>query len=822
MDSLLQDVRYGLRSLRRTPGFTAAAVLMLALAVGLNGTLLALADRLLFVPPTGIAHPEQVVRIEGAMLRRPDQFTDLSQHLRMMTIAGQTGRMSLSVGRGADATPIQLRYVTRNYFAILGMQPLLGRTFTPEENQPAAIVGHGFWRRQLGGEAGVLGSALVIADRTFTIIAVAPPGFTGVDPGAVDVWLPEEQARRTDDGFWNDGGFLIAGRLAPGATSAQARAELLGRYPGDARPPGAVTPLFESLTTRLSNLNAVVVYLLGAGGVFLLIACANVSGLLVNRAFRRRHEIAVRLHLGATRGRVVRQILTEILLLNAGAGLLALGVVLLSAPALERILQMPLPGQWRQTELSAALASLSAQHATASYLTARVLGGAALLMVLTSLLSSLVPTLYVSKPDRTRWLNAQRGLDIRRSFVRQGLLALQVALTLVLLVATGLFVRSFQRAVDVDLGADYDDVLIASVDLPQSEYLRRNVARSLEEMASAVRTLPQVTHAALSGTSPIGAGKMHIAQTIRGYDWPWGAKRPAGTARTFTETVSPDYFGLLGLRLSRGRLFTEADHPGSPPVVVIDERLAREVFRGDDPLGKCVEFYFDPAAPGRRRPGVCRAVVGVVSSVRPDVVRDPGIDGTGEFDPAFYVPISQWSGARHLLIRTSADPGPWMAAIREHLQKAAPSLPHVRLERLSLYRDQQTHGWRVASVLFGVFGVLALVLATAGIYTVLAFMVRQRTVEIGIRLALGATPGDILRMSVVQGMAPVLVGIAGGLAAAAAITRLLESLLFGVSPMDTGAVLGAALLTGLAGWLACLAPAAAASRADPAVSLRHD
>jgi hypothetical protein len=265
---------------------------------------------------------------------------------------------------------------------------------------------------------------------------------------------------------------------------------------------------------------------------------------------------------------------------------------------------------------------------------------------------------------------------------------------------------------------------------------------------------------------------------------------------------------------------TEADDPASPPVVVIDERLAREVFRGEDPLGKCVEFFLDPADPRvGRRFKTCRAVIGVVSSVRPRVVRDPG---TGEFDPAFYVPVSQWGGARHVVIRTSTHPGPWMATIREQLQRAAPSLPYIRLERLSLYRDQQTHGWRVASALFGVFGVLALMLATAGIYTVLAFMVRQRTVEIGIRLALGATPRDILRMSVFQGMAPVLVGIAAGLAGAAALTRLLASLLFGVSPLDMVAVLGAALLTGLVGWLACLAPAAAASRVDPAVSLRYE
>jgi putative ABC transport system permease protein len=823
LDDLSQDLRSCLRSFNQHPGTSLAVILVLALAVGINGIFLSFADALLFSAPVGLANPERIVRIPNSWLLHFNQYISLKQNLRSISLTAQSSRMPLSWASETGLEPIEVRFVTHNYFSVLGTSPIFGRSFLPEEDgesgtTPVAILGNSFWRRRFGAEGTVLGRTMRISDRVYTIVGVAPEGFSGVDTDPVDVWLPVRPAIAGNDNLW------LLGRLADGRSFDQARAELLVRYPADVpimrdvntgQTGVQLTPIVEDLTTRLTKLHPMAVCMVGAGTALLLIACANVAGLLLNRALHRRHEIAARLQLGATRHRIMKQLWTEIVLLAGTCAVVALVVVHWGAPLLQRTMVAPIPGLGVLSPFPKAFFTLELQRYADGVLNVRMLCVIAFTALVASVLSSCAPLLYTLRVHASESMRMQRGLDAHHARLRAVFLSLQVALTVILLVSAGLFTRSLWNVVNVRLGVDTDNAVIASVDLRGARFRGSESKRILEDMRDSVRALPGVTHTSLSFSIPVGGvTKFYTGLAIPGREWPYGRNMPAGNARAFVNAVSPEYFDMLGMRILQGRGLIDSDSSTNPLVVIIDEKLARDLFQGESPLGHCVMFYSSKTPE-------CRRIVGVVSSVRNDVVRLPGLDDDEE-DPALYVAADQWSASRYVLIRTRNDPGPMMSMIRARLQAAASNLSYVKLERLSLYRDQQIHGWRIGGALLGAFGILALALAGVGIYAVLALVVKQRTQEIGIRLAIGGTPTDILKLSLRTGMTPVFIGIVIGVAGGMAIGVLMASLLFGVTAVDPLVLMGAGVLPIFVGAIACVVPCRRAIRIDPAISLRYE
>jgi putative ABC transport system permease protein len=784
-----------------------------------NGVVITFMDRLLFANPTGVTDAERVLRVPNSWLLKYDQYAQLEQNLTSLAVAAQTGVTDVSLGSGSEAQPAQARIVTGSYFSVLGARPALGRLFHKGEERTsddAVVLGYRAWRGRFGGAHSIVGSAIRIGDGLHTVIGVAPEGFDGVDPERVEFWLLIRPKRPSTGGLW------LVGRLASGATVAQAESELAALYPSTApilsdstgRGPQVLSlvPVHKGFAARLLGLNTFVICLVGAAAVLLLVACANASGLLANRAFHRAPEIAIRMHLGAGRRHILRQLLMEIWLLSALAGIIAVPLVYWATPLLQRVLSSPLSGSRMRSVFPSMLDSADLQQYGASLLSVRVIVAMAVAVLVSSALSALAPTLYVLRSNLGVWSTVRQMTRPSRLHLRSGLVSLQVALTVVVVAATVLFMRSFDNAAAVAFGMELDNVLVMNMDVRAANSSKGEV-RLFAEMSEQLRSVPQVTHVSTSLSVPIGTGRFYMAAKIPGRDWPWRAgARPAG--RPFLDVVSPEYFDLLRIPIIEGRNFERVDHSGGPPVVIVNERAARDVFKGASALGHCVQFWAE---------NTCRQIVGVVGAVRPQVLRVAGVDD-GDTDPAFYVPAEQFGPgySRHLLIRTASDPGPLIGVLRSRLHAIVPNAPYIEIVRLTQYRDQQLHGWRVASMLFTAVGLLALTLATIGVYSVLAFVVRQRTREIGIRLAVGATRRDIARDALSTGLKPVVIGALVGVLGAVSAAGLIRSLVFGIAATDVGSMVTAALVPTLAGLGASIIPAARASRVDPALSLRYE
>jgi predicted permease len=718
---------------------------------------------------------------------------------------------------------ISARFVSPNYFSLLGVRFVVGRAFDRAQGDvDDVVVGHSFWRGHFGG-ADPVGRIIRLGTRGYRVIGVAPAGFSGIDRERVDVWLHFGRAPTSGGGYWRGTGLWLLARLPDNMPLSRAESQLRAIYPADAPivaidggGPSAVSlrPIHQEFRSRIRQLNPVLVYLLGAASLLLLVVCANVSALLVNRALSRRHDMAIRMQLGATRLRLVGDVLSEVALLNVLAGCLAVLMLRAIALLLQGLVTAPIPGMWVGSAFSAALYQIERLPDDYSVWNLRLFAAMIGVVVLVTMASSLAPCLYVLRTDLGRGLHARMAGEVVHTRVRNILLSCQVAVTLVLLVGAGLFVRSFQAALDVDFGVNVDDIVMASVDQNDSD-LGADRPSALHAMADHIRALPEVMQVGLSHAPPIGlVGHLYVA-----YDVPGRADVSGPEARAFVEAVSPSYFSLLGLRLVKGRFFDETDGSASPLVVIVNERFARNVFRGDDPLDQCLEFFFDMAHPDQMRAHKCRRIVGVVSSVRNTVARVAGRD-TNETDSALYVPMAQWMDPRYLLIRTTTAPGASIGLIRARLQEVAPPGAQLKVEPLALYRDQQVHAWRVASGLLAVLSTLALILSSVGTYSTIAYVLGQKRVEIGTRLAIGASSSDILRMATAMGMVPIAVGVVCGLGGSLALSRLIGALLFGVSSLDLTAVVGAIMLTIVAGLAACLIAAASAVTSSPASLLR--
>jgi predicted permease len=794
LDVLQFDLRHAFRSLRRTPGFTLVIVFTLAIGVGANASLYALVDSLMFKSPSGVREPERLV---SANVRHYVRFLDVSEQARALHVAAYT-RNKLSLGTGADAAPIHAECVTASYFPVLGAQPILGRVFSEdaaaEQREPAVILADALWRRQFDSSRAALGQRLAIGDRLFTVIGVMPRGFTGVTQEPIDAWIvlpvsPELCSFTGQSLLGSTGGAWLnaVGRLAPGVTLAQAEAEVSSIASPEelfrralsrpAAPRRELQPLHESRRERVAKDAGLSLWLLGGAAVVLLISCANVAGLLSIRTIDRRRETSVRLQLGASRGRILRQFFIEQFLIALACGAAALAV---------------------SSGLNAVLATFFPYAVVSDGATVEIFGMAAGLAVAAALASGVVPALQVSKVQATTFSQASVFAARDRSRFRSALLVGQVALAFTLVIAGGLFVRSVQQTRQ-NLGYEPDGLFLIEVDLRKAGLRSpRDIRHAYEAMAEKLRAVAGIEHVGLSSGAFMDVGG---AMKVR--------PGMPGKPDVMSTAVSPGYFNAFGAQLRRGRLLTEQDGPGMPKAAVVDESVAQSEWPGRDPIGECI--FAD------QKRETCTRIVGVVTSRRM-YLGSPGIESE------VFTPMSQAGDedVPQFMVARARDRRLAKSTIAAAAGSAIPAAPHVGVHSFDDVADEQTRSWRLGQTLFGLFAIVGVFLSALGLYSVLALAGRQRTTEIGVRMALGARPIDIARLVLRHAATFVGIGWVAGLAMAFASTQYIEKLLFQISATDAATFASASLVVVLAGAAGCALPAIRAARLSPVKALRHE
>lgn len=809
MTSLWADVRFGLRILGRSPGFAAVAVLTLALGTGVNTAMFGALNAVL-LRPLPCADAERLVVIEGRYDGRssgaggtsvPD-YEDWRREAR--GFAGMATASAWTFNLTGRPEPLRLEgaRVSGDFFDVLGARARLGRVVEPADDRPGAapvaVLGHDAWQRAFGGDPGILGRVVALNGIAHTVVGVLPAGFAvpGLDR---DLWAPLANELT---GAPRDARFLVTfGRLADGVGVAEAQASLdvvaarlAAEHPDTNRGwGGRVVPARESL---VGDVRPALLMLAGAVGIVLLIACANVSNLLLARAAARRREVALRAALGASTGRLARQFLVENLLLAFGSAAIGLGL----ARALLPVLRALAPGDVPRLDQAG--------------LDPAVLGFTVLVALATGAVLALVP---VVEARRRELLPALREADrsasaALRSPLRRGLVVLETALALTLLVGGGLLVRSLRNVLAVPPGFDAGRVASASVFLAPPRYADLASQRAfVRDTLAVVEGLPGVQRAATISRLPLEGGTLTLTFQIEGRRV-GRAEAPAASYRV----VSPEYFRTMGIPLLEGRAPTATDTEASPPVVVVNRTLARRFWPGQSAVGRRIEWIPEDAPPAPPR---WHTVVGVVGDVRSKgLAEDEG--------PAAYVPYRQrvlpFVRDVSVVVRSASDPGALLPPLRRALLAVDPDLPVYRARTLDAIVSGSVETRRFNAALLQTFALMALALAMIGVYGVLNYTVGQRTREIGVRIALGAPPAAVRRLVLADGLALVGRGLGLGLPLALASSRLLEGMLFAVRPWDplTLAAVGAALLGAAA--LACDVPARRATRIDPIGTLRHE
>jgi putative ABC transport system permease protein len=806
MSTLVRDLRYGLQMLLKKPGFTLIAVLTLALGVGANTAIFSVVNALL-LRPLPYADSDRLVMLsvndnDGKVGNTGfTTFVDWRERsrsfARMALIRSGGGVMT---GQGETEVVEGMR-VSVDYFRMLGVTPMLGRDFKPEEDRPdtrfVIMLSHNFWQRRFSADPNVIGKQITLSDREFTIIGVAPPGFEDLlaanfyEPA--DVWAPLGYDV-TQPFACRDCQHLKAfARLNPGVTFDQAKAEMDAMMDGMmrehpkiyARPGIAIVRLQDHL---VGELRRTLLVLLVAVGFVLLIACANVANLLLARANQRAREIAIRLALGASRWRIIRQLLTESLslsLVGAGAGLLL--------------------AVWG-TELLVKLSPATMLKLQEAKTDARVLGFTLLVSLLTGVFFGLFPALQASKSDVQLALkdsgnSSQSGSQNR---LRGLLVVAEIALALVLLVGAGLLVRSFERILSVTPGFEQRNLLTMLVPAIGARYrLDEQVVTFYQSILDRVRAAPGVEAAGVVSNLPLGgnydASSFHIEEKP--------LANPADAPMAQRYGITPDYLRAMGIPLVRGRQFNEQDSASAPLVALISETAAKRNWPNEDPIGKRIKL-------GSVEKDPLRTIVGVVGDVR-----HQGLDDQPEMQA--YVPHAQWTDSYVMLvIRTSVDPASLTAAVRNEIRTVDAGAPVYQIATMRQLVSNSVAQRRFTLLLLGLFAAIALLMAAIGIYGVISYTVAQRTREIGIRVALGAQTGDVLKLIIRHGMILAGAGASIGLAGALGLTRLMESLLFGVSSRDPLTFAAIPLLLVMVALLACYIPARRAMKVDPLVALR--
>jgi putative ABC transport system permease protein len=810
MRTLSQDVRYALRVLLKQPGFTVVAVVTLALGVGANSAIFSVVDAAL-LRPLPFKDPARLVQLWETSPRKdferreasyPD-FLDWRRDGREFdSVAGYTPAFFTLAGPDGPER-VQGAAVTPNFFDTLGVAPARGRDFSEADDAAGGpcvvILSHGLWQRRYGGDEHVVGQSVTTGAGSCTVAGVLPASFSFAGLGDAEMWTtlqasPQQASAR----YWH--WLQVVARLKPGATLQSARAQMqtvAARIAADDPQSHAdtgisVVPLQEEF---VGQLRPVLFALLGAVGLVLLIACANVANLLLARSTARRREIAVRAALGASRWRIVRQLLTESVLLSLAGGVAGLVLAL-----------------WGVDLLVAAIPASQLAHMP--YLRqlspdANILLFTFGLSLLTGVVFGLAPALAASRADLHEAIKeGARGTGARRARgLRDLLVVSEVALSLVLLVGAGLLLKSLARMLSVDPGFRTENLLTMTLQLPPARAAdTARAAAFYDELLRRASALPGVRGAAEVSNLPLSG------------DGGTGTPRVLGLSESATEgaesylrTVSANYFGVMGVPLLKGRDFDERDRADAPPVVVVNQTFAARVFRGADPLGRRITFKFTANQPPFE-------IVGVVGDEKVSSL-------DARTSPVIYFPVAQGpDGRASLVLRTTADPSALAGSVRGVVRELDPEVPvfNVRTMEQVISDSRATFMRRYPAYLIGVFAVVALLLAVVGIYGVISYTVTQRTRELAIRLALGARGRDVLRLVVGHGLLLALAGVGAGLAASLALTRLMAGMLFGVSAADPAVYGAVALLLVAVALLACALPARRASKVDPTVALRYE
>jgi putative ABC transport system permease protein len=818
LSSLWQDTRYAARGLRTRPGFAAVVILTLALGIGANAAMFGIVDRLLLRTPALLVNPAHTHRLYMRRVFNGEASTTTNtSYRRYREIAEQTTsfeRMAaffvtdLAVGLGTESRERKVALVSGNYWPFFDVRPVRGRFFGPSEDDPAggarvAVLSYGYWQSQFGGSADILGKTIQIGSLAYSIIGVAPEGLNGTDDAPIafvpitvaglDMWGEGARPRlfSTYDMSWLE----ILALRKPTVTVEQASVDASNAFRSSLlqqsseaqvraqQPSVVVGSVIREQGPQRKQSSKVAVWLMGVAAIVLFVACANVANLLLARALRRRREIAVRIALGVGRARLVSQLLTESVLLALLGALAGLGVAHWGGRLLRTTFVPDIA--WSQP-----LADT------------RVLVFTLAATILATLFTGLLPALQASRPEVTEALKAGgRDGGLHRSRTRTALLLFQCALSVVLLVGAGLFVRSVRNVNSLDLGYDPDRILYVYAEMRGVQLPAEQLANLKRELHERAKRISGVEHAARTWGVPFW-------QTVQQDIFVPGIDSASRLGDFILNAVSPDYFETMGTRLIRGRGITAEDRAGAPRAMVVSEAMARKLWPNQDAIGKCVKVEADTMP--------CTTVVGVAQGIR---------RGGFERDEMlqYYLAIEQYRPrAGGLFVRTRDEAATHVEPVRRELQQLMPGLAYVNVIPLARILEPNTRSWRLGANLFAVFGGLALVLAAIGLYGVLSYDVAQRSHEMGVRMALGAQVSDVLRLVLGRGALLTSIAIGVGAIIAFASSRFVAPLLYQVSPHDPGtyaAVIATLLVVSIA---ASALPALRATRVDPNEALRAD
>ncbi|MGO9273735.1 MAG: ABC transporter permease [Terriglobia bacterium] len=807
MGTLLQDIRYGARTLARSPGFAAVAILSLALGIGANTAIFSVVNsvllrRLPYRDPDRLVWITQFIPAQGnTLVFDSDYFAWLRQNQVFEGMAAYRSPDFTLTGAG-DPERIEAAWVTANFFSVLGVEPMLGRGFLAEEDRPGGpqvcVLGHELWQRRFGADPSIVGKSITLDGKPYTVLGVMPARFEFVSNYKPALYVPFDLRETVGvaPGELHMFPWVIA-RLKPGITIERAQSDLavIGRglqagYKGGyAKMMAGARPQVMSLHDRkVGNVQPALLILLGAVGFVLLIVCANVANLQLARAVTRQREMAIRTALGAGRWRLARQLFTECLLLAVFGGAAGVALAAWGVSAVRTLGPADIP------------------HLADVRLDYRVLLFTALVSVATGIVFGLVPVFSAAKTDPNESLKeggSRLASGRGGQLLRGGLTIAEVALALVLLTGSGLLIRSFVRLTSIDPGFDAHHVLTARIGLPENQYAKPEQQRAFfQSLLERLRFLPGVSSADVVVAPPL-MGFMMAA----GFDIEGRPPRPEVNTVAHINIAGPAYFHAMGVPLISGRFFTPQDNADAPKVVIFNQACVRRFFAGASPTGKRIRIAGSEE---------WATIVGVVGDVR-----QTGLASLPEpeiIEPYLQVPYSNMA----VVIRTATDPLSLVPALRSQVQSLDKNLPVFEVSTMDQYLAEEVATRRFSMLLLGVFASLALVLAMVGIYGVTAYSVAQRTHEVGIRIALGASGREVLRLVLQLSMVLTLAGLAIGLAGALALTRFLSSLLYGVRPTDLLTFVAVSLVLAVAAFAASYIPARRATRVDPMVALRHE
>jgi predicted permease len=823
-EHLVQDLRYAVRGLRQKPGFAIAVVATFGLGIGANAAMFGIVDRLLFRAPALMRDPATAHRVYLYRTFRGEErpggvgqyarYADLARWTTSFSVVAGYSARPLAVGVGDAAREMQIAVVSAAFFRFFDASPIVGRFFTeaedrPPEGSPVVVLSHAMWQARYGGRRDVIDSTVQIGPTVYTIIGVAAEGFVGLwpdRPPAAFIPITSYAAgtgfRPTTATWWETyswGWMNMIVRRKPGVSVAAANADLTNAFHRSyeaqlveqprvtpiaiARPHAALGSILFDRGPQASNVSKVATWVGGMSVVVLLIAAANVANLLLARALRRRREIALRLALGVTRGRLLSQLLTESVLLAALGGVVGMVIA-----------------HWGGAALRAGL--LEQSEAAAGFRDPRTLLFAAGAAVLVGLLTGLAPVLQARRADLTGDLKAgNREGTYTRSRARGALLVVQGALSVTLLVGAGLFVRSLRNVQGIRLGYDVDPVLLVNLTMRGVKLDSAPTVALRHKLLEAARTIPGVENASLQTSVPFWS-TWSVGLYVEGID------TVSRLGQFNLNGVSPEHFATVGTRVLRGRGITDQDRAGAPRAMVVSRNMGNVLWPGRDPIGQCIRLNADTMP--------CTYVVGIAENIRAQSL-------SADSGYYYYVPAAQFNPTSGgLFVRTRGDGRAHVESVRRRLQREMPGASYITITPFRQIMGQQTRSWQLGATMFVAFGALALALAAIGLYSVMAYNVTQRTHELGVRVALGARGGDVIRLVVGGGLRVAGVGVAFGALVAFWAGKWVQPLLFSVSARDPAIFAGVAAVLILVAMAASWVPALRASRVDPNVALRAD